>query len=679
MAESLYSVVLEGVVLDGFDAQETQERLAKLFKIQHDAAGRMLSGNIMTVKKGVDKATAENYLKALEGVGARCHLEEMAFDLVDSQVISDIQYPVDAIHPGTTETKTQSRIEIATTAKEVDTGSVSYSGNGASSDIVKQTKVKPFVIMMGVLIVCSLGGAWWYFDEKNSSSLIAVEEFGKSIQGYWVCGKKSIATVSDVEIIDSKHWRSVTYLEANDDKNAMAFTNKISSWDGRDVLLSNENEGSIGFAGDPLDVASVIMGGRSAKLMNMPGNSVAHYVILGLTKNGLTYKDEVQGQGDVVSYCNRIDGKELYSYIAKGVKPKTADRIDLSRLAQPSNNTKANTVTASTDTANIKPELTIKNLIELKKYVGTYEYNSVIGHKFVQGKLSKLLGNNMEQLNHMLDTKSPIELSDNNLVITGFVPGLGDGCVVAINLTDGHVGVITNTSEKDESVWTFYTDGIDYTQLPAPAKKWVFDTYNNISDAQNKIATQNDIPRKLVIKLQPDNTVGASASGLTEHMPDKAMQFKGLIGTHKVMAIYEKYGYRLDKLMDITGSHNRVYAVLDQTRGETPIEFSENHLIVYTRFNYGTGHMLISINVDTDKLSFLLSEFGATIFATEDEDYGQLPKIARYWMQDLARNGPHSQTFTSIYEAPANLKVFSLKPNIIPVPPMKARINGHLE
>ncbi len=122
MAESLYSVVLEGVVLDGFDAQETQERLAKLFKIQHDAAGRMLSGNIMTVKKGVDKPTAKKYLQALEAAGAKCHIEETAFDLPNESntastiTAKDDSHNFDSHHKNATTTIASP--QEASTAKE---------------------------------------------------------------------------------------------------------------------------------------------------------------------------------------------------------------------------------------------------------------------------------------------------------------------------------------------------------------------------------------------------------------------------------------------------------------------------------------------------------------------------------------------------------------------------------
>ncbi len=81
MANTLYSIILNGNVLDGFNAEESQDKLAKLFKVQPNVAKKMLSGNSVTVKKGVDLDVAEKYIKALESAGAKCHIEEFSVDL----------------------------------------------------------------------------------------------------------------------------------------------------------------------------------------------------------------------------------------------------------------------------------------------------------------------------------------------------------------------------------------------------------------------------------------------------------------------------------------------------------------------------------------------------------------------------------------------------------------------
>ena len=88
MTNTLYSIILDGKVLEGFNADETQEKLAKLFKIQPNVAKRMLSGNSVTVKKGVDLEIAEKYKKALESAGAQCHIEEFSVDLQVGQEAS---------------------------------------------------------------------------------------------------------------------------------------------------------------------------------------------------------------------------------------------------------------------------------------------------------------------------------------------------------------------------------------------------------------------------------------------------------------------------------------------------------------------------------------------------------------------------------------------------------------
>jgi len=52
-----YRIVLEGTTLPGFDAESVRPQLASLTKSAEDVAGRLLSGQSSTVKRGVDQAT----------------------------------------------------------------------------------------------------------------------------------------------------------------------------------------------------------------------------------------------------------------------------------------------------------------------------------------------------------------------------------------------------------------------------------------------------------------------------------------------------------------------------------------------------------------------------------------------------------------------------------------------
>lgn len=70
-----YKVILEGTPLPGFDSNTVRDGLAKLTGISPEEAKRLLSGNVSTVKHGLDQQTAARYLVALRRVGAACRTE----------------------------------------------------------------------------------------------------------------------------------------------------------------------------------------------------------------------------------------------------------------------------------------------------------------------------------------------------------------------------------------------------------------------------------------------------------------------------------------------------------------------------------------------------------------------------------------------------------------------------
>ena len=55
--------------LPGFDAESVRPQLASLTKSAEDVAGRLLSGQSSTVKRGVDQATGLRYVEALRRIG----------------------------------------------------------------------------------------------------------------------------------------------------------------------------------------------------------------------------------------------------------------------------------------------------------------------------------------------------------------------------------------------------------------------------------------------------------------------------------------------------------------------------------------------------------------------------------------------------------------------------------
>jgi capsular exopolysaccharide synthesis family protein len=75
MTPQRYRVVLEGRVLDGFQAGEVKRNLANLFKVSEDEIERFFWGRRLGVKKAVDYQTAVKYLEVFERTGVRCWVE----------------------------------------------------------------------------------------------------------------------------------------------------------------------------------------------------------------------------------------------------------------------------------------------------------------------------------------------------------------------------------------------------------------------------------------------------------------------------------------------------------------------------------------------------------------------------------------------------------------------------
>lgn len=64
-----YAIRLTGQTLPGVATPEAAARLAALFKLPAEKAAALLSGQPITIKTGLDEATAEKYLTALAKAG----------------------------------------------------------------------------------------------------------------------------------------------------------------------------------------------------------------------------------------------------------------------------------------------------------------------------------------------------------------------------------------------------------------------------------------------------------------------------------------------------------------------------------------------------------------------------------------------------------------------------------
>lgn len=74
-AENEFSVIYTGRIADGEHIDNVKKRLSGLFKKPESVIARLLQPNGSVIKKGINKKTAEKYLRAIEKTGAVCRIE----------------------------------------------------------------------------------------------------------------------------------------------------------------------------------------------------------------------------------------------------------------------------------------------------------------------------------------------------------------------------------------------------------------------------------------------------------------------------------------------------------------------------------------------------------------------------------------------------------------------------
>ncbi len=71
MAEQDFEVIFAGELVPGFDEQTVRAKVAALFKADIARVAHLFSGEPVSIKRGLDEATARSYLSVLEQAGAR--------------------------------------------------------------------------------------------------------------------------------------------------------------------------------------------------------------------------------------------------------------------------------------------------------------------------------------------------------------------------------------------------------------------------------------------------------------------------------------------------------------------------------------------------------------------------------------------------------------------------------
>jgi hypothetical protein len=71
MAEALFDIQFAGKILEGADPNQVRARVQRLFKLSDEAAERLFGGSPVTIKRGIDAATASRFREVFRAAGAR--------------------------------------------------------------------------------------------------------------------------------------------------------------------------------------------------------------------------------------------------------------------------------------------------------------------------------------------------------------------------------------------------------------------------------------------------------------------------------------------------------------------------------------------------------------------------------------------------------------------------------
>jgi len=89
MIDVLYKVVFDGDLLPGQARTEVQEKLAGLFGVDNETAGKLFSGKSYKVKTGLDLKQAKKYTRALAKLGALGYIEQEVVEREEPEQTQD--------------------------------------------------------------------------------------------------------------------------------------------------------------------------------------------------------------------------------------------------------------------------------------------------------------------------------------------------------------------------------------------------------------------------------------------------------------------------------------------------------------------------------------------------------------------------------------------------------------
>ena len=95
-----YSVVFEGRIMPGKNAEMVKERIKAALKTDDQGLARLFSGNPVTIRKNTDRMTAEKYQKVFSAAGAFCEIRQDDVSGAPEGTPSNVDSPPGAVRSG---------------------------------------------------------------------------------------------------------------------------------------------------------------------------------------------------------------------------------------------------------------------------------------------------------------------------------------------------------------------------------------------------------------------------------------------------------------------------------------------------------------------------------------------------------------------------------------------------
>ena len=77
LPQKRYVMLFQGEIADGYQLEDVKENVAALYKIPVSKCERLFRGEMVTIKKNLDRQTVQKYKRAFEKTGALCLIKEM--------------------------------------------------------------------------------------------------------------------------------------------------------------------------------------------------------------------------------------------------------------------------------------------------------------------------------------------------------------------------------------------------------------------------------------------------------------------------------------------------------------------------------------------------------------------------------------------------------------------------